>query len=59
MAKTFSTPDGKKVLEGMVAKYLVNGSIHANDTQIGAGIKQGQANVVKSILAYIEKSNNA
>lgn len=58
VAKTFSTKEGKKVLDAMVNKYLLCSIVQPNDTQFSAGIKEGRASVVRQILSQIEISNN-
>lgn len=58
VAITFGTPNGKRVLESMVNKYLLNDIVSPYDTQFASGIKQGQANVIKAIMSQIEISNN-
>lgn len=57
VARVFGTPEGKEVLDAMVKKYLLTDIANATDTQVGIGIKQGRASVVKQILAQIEISN--
>jgi len=59
IAKTFSSTEGKKVLTALVSRFLLSDIVTAHETQFGAGIKQGQANVVKQLLAHIEISNNS
>lgn len=58
VAKTFSTPDGKEVLNAMVDRYLVKSFTNSNDVN-DLLRKQGRADVIKQILAQIEISNNA
>lgn len=58
IAKLFNSKPGKEVLDIMVRQYLLSDIVQAHSTQFGAGIKQGQANVIKNILAHIEISNN-
>ena len=59
VARTFKTPDGKKLLDALVQKYLLTDIVKADDTQFASGIKQGRADVVKQILSQIEISNNS
>lgn len=58
VASTFTSSQGQKVLKAMVSRYLLTDIVTSNDTQFGAGIKQGRASVVKYILSQIELSNN-
>ena len=58
VASLFGTPEGKKVLDVMIKKYLLRDIAGDNDSQIAIGRKQGRADVVKQILAQIEISNN-
>ncbi len=59
VAKTFGTSEGKRVLDAMVKKYMMVDIVQSNDSQMGVGIKQGRASVVKQILAQIEISANS
>jgi hypothetical protein len=59
VARVFESDDGKAVLDAMIKKYLLTDIVTANDTQFGAGIKQGRASVVKYILAQMEVSANS
>ena len=58
VAKIFGTSDGQEVLKVMVHDFLLQDVVTASDNQFSAGIKQGQAKIVKRILAQIETSNN-
>lgn len=57
-AKLFQSKAGKEILAMMVNRYLLTDIASPHDTQLGVGIKQGKASVVKEILAHIEISNN-
>lgn len=59
IARTFKTPDGKKVLDVLVKRYLLNDIVTPNDTAFAVGIRQGRADLVKQILGQIEISNNS
>ncbi len=59
IATAFNSKEGKEVLTAMVEKYLVRKVADPHDTQIGIGIKQGEANVVHYILSQIELSANS
>jgi hypothetical protein len=48
----FSTEAGKMVLDDLVKRFGWQ-DIHAGDTDIGVGIKQGQTNVIKYITRRI------
>ena len=58
VAKLFSSTEGNEVLQALIARYLLGDIVTPSETQFGAGIKQGRADVVKQILAHIEISNN-
>jgi len=58
VATTFNSVQGRKVLNALVKRYLMADIVRPGDTQFAAGIRQGQASVVKSILAQIELSDN-
>ena len=57
VAKIFKTREGKRVLKAMVQKYLLGNIVSPNDTNMGVGIKQGRADVIKNIMAQIEISD--
>ncbi len=59
VASTFKTTQGKEVLNAMIQRYLLVDIVSAGDTQFAAGIKQGRASVIKSILSQIEISDNS
>ena len=54
--RVFSTEDGKEVLDAMIRRYMMVDIVCVNDTQFGAGIKQGRASVIKAILGQLELS---
>jgi len=59
IAKLYNSKAGKEVLNLMVNQFLLTDIATPHDTQVGIGIKQGRADVVKQILAHIEISNNS
>ena len=60
-AIVFNTESGRKLLDKWQETYVHTWIAHPNDTQIGVGVKQGQANFVMGIinrLKQIEKGIN-
>lgn len=53
-ADTFSTPSGQALLTWLVATFIARPTVHPNDTQFAAGIREGQADVVRQLLTNIE-----
>jgi hypothetical protein len=54
----FTAPAGKKVLDRLIAMTLISPTIHPNDTQFQAGIREGRADLVRQILREIARAEN-
>lgn len=54
--QTYSTDAGKVVLRRMIEAYLTCPVVEEHDTQFAAGIREGQARIVREILGQIEFS---
>lgn len=48
------TDQGKVVLDTMIQQYLTKPVVRPDDSQFAAGIREGRADVVRSILQQIE-----
>lgn len=51
---TFTSDAGKLVLNRLIAMTLLSPIARASDTEIGVGIREGRADLVRQILQQIE-----
>lgn len=54
-AQTFGTEAGKKLLRTMVSRTVLRPTVSASSTQFGAGIREGQNDIIRQLLAMIER----
>jgi len=54
-ALVFNSEAGKKLITRWQEKYVHTWIAHPNDTQIGVGIRQGQANFVMEIITRLKQ----
>lgn len=55
-ADVFGTPDGKRLLRWMVQQTVLQPTFTGSSTQFQAGIREGQNNLVRQLLAMIERA---
>ena len=55
--RAFSSHEGAYVLRDMMGVHMLGPVVTAESTQFQAGIRQGEANAVRRILALIEFAN--
>lgn len=55
--QAFTTEAGKRVLEDLAAQFLFQRVVQPNDTQFAVGIRQGQQDVVRRLLAMVDFAN--
>lgn len=55
--ETFSTESGRKVLAILLSQTVLQPTVTADATQFGAGIREGRADIVRSIMKQIEIAN--
>ena len=54
-ALVFNNEHGRKLLDKWLNTYVHTWIAHPNDTQIGIGVKQGQANFVMDIITRLKQ----
>ncbi len=52
---TFDTETGQRSMKFLVQKFVLNKTFSSNDTQFGAGIKEGQRQLVLFLLECIQR----
>lgn len=56
--RTFNSVEGKRFLRWMVQQTILRPTFTANSSQFGAGIREGQNDLVRQLLAMCERSKN-
>lgn len=54
--RVFATDDGKKLLKWMVQQTVLRPTLTANSSVFHAGIREGQNDMIRQLLAMIERS---
>lgn len=55
-AQTFATEPGKKLLRWMVQRTVLRPTVTADSTEFQVGIREGQNDLVRQLLAMIERA---
>ena len=55
-AETFASVAGKKLLRWMVQRTVLKPTVTANSTEFQAGIREGQNDFVRQLLAMIQRA---